>query len=113
MLIKLTKKIKQYYKIKLEDLPPGVFTPEAWKAEIYKQIFMYDADWIANLNVQTEIVNVKSVKRFSVFDYDEEYRSVQGREYLKGAKTKVIFNDNSIIHVVESVTEIISKTGAK
>jgi hypothetical protein len=113
MLIQLTKKIKLYYKIKLEDLPPGVFTPEAWKAEIYKQIFMYEADWIANLNVQTEIVNVKSVKCFSVFNHDEEYRNVKGREYLKGANTKVIFNDGSIIFVTEKIPEIVSKTGAK
>jgi hypothetical protein len=112
MLIVLNKKIQSFYKCKPEDIPPAVFSEQGLKDKLYMHFYLYDDDYKNNVNIQTEIINVKHVKRFSIFDYDEEYRLTTGREYLKGAKTKVIFNDNSIIHVIETVTEIASKTGA-
>lgn len=112
MLILLNKKILQYYKVDLESLPPNIFTVEAIRAGICKNIFMYEADYINNLNTQPELVNVKHVKRFSIFNYKREFGNVIGKEYLKGSKTQVIFNDNSSIFVTEELNEIMRKTGA-
>lgn len=36
MMILLNKKIKQFYKVNPETIPPGIFTTDAYKAGIYK-----------------------------------------------------------------------------
>lgn len=112
MLILLNKKIPQYYKVDLDTLPPDIFTVESIRSGICKTVFMYESDYIQNLNTQPELINVKHVKRFAIFDYKREFKNVSGNEYLNGSKTQVIFNDNSSIFVTESIDEIVIKTGA-
>lgn len=113
MMILLNKKIKQFYKVNPDTIPPGIFTTDAYKAGIYKEIFMYEADWIANLNTQPEIINLSSVKSFSVFNYQAEYKFCQGHEYLKGGNCRVTFNDGSSIIVTETVNEIVTLAGVR
>jgi len=106
MLILLTKKYLTYYKCNPKDIPPAVFSEQGMAMQLYKQFYLYPEDYLNNLNVKAELVNVKHVKRFSIFVYDEVYSGIHGKEYLRGAKTIVIFNDNSVIHVTETVAEI-------
>lgn len=112
MLILLTKKINTFYKCKPEDIPLAVYSPDGMARQLYKQFFLYAEDYLNNLNIQSEIVNIKHVKKFSIFDYDDDQRGLKGNEWLLGANTKVIFNDNSVIYVTETINEIVSKTGA-
>jgi hypothetical protein len=109
--MQLSKKILRYYKCKPEDIPPAIYSEEGMKQGLYKQFFLYPEDYKNNVNVQTELINVKSVKCFTPFDYDEEFKGIQGREYLMGGNTRVLFNDNTSIVVTESIHEIASKTG--
>jgi hypothetical protein len=112
MLIVLNKKIKCFYKCKQEDIPPAVFSQQGMKDKLYMQFYLYDEDYKNNVNVKPEIINVKSIKCVSVFDYEERYKGTQGREYLQGSNSKITFNDNSVIYVVETVSDIASKTSA-
>lgn len=111
MLILLNKKIEQFYRIKPEEIPPAIYSPEGMARQLYKQFFLYPEDYKNNVNVLPELINVKHVKQFSIFDYDEEFRNIQGREYLIGGNTRVTFSDNSSIIVTETVSEIVRKTG--
>ena len=111
MLILLNKKIRQYYRIAPEEIPPEVYSPEGMKNMLFTQYYLYDVDYINNVNVLPEIVNVKHVKQFAVFNYNDEFRGISDNEYLKGSNTKITFNDNSIIYVTETLNEIAKKTG--
>lgn len=112
MLISVTKKYLTYYKCKPEDIPPAIYSEEGMKLGLYKQFFMYPEDYKQNKNVKTELINANQIKKVTTFDYDEEFRGIQGREYLIGGKTKITFLDNSSIVVTENLSDIARLSGA-
>lgn len=106
MLIPVTKKYLTYYKCKLEEIPPGIYSEEGMKLGLFKAFYMYVEDYKQNKNTKTELVNTNQIKYVTEFDYDEEFKGVHGCEYLIGGKSKITFIDNTSIIVTERVSEI-------